>query len=64
MNAALWTAHLEAVELRNRIRDLERQLRRSQPVRRCVYCGTPTRSRQRACHAHTDLPRLDPGYHA
>lgn len=28
-------------------------------VPHCVYCGWPTR-RKVACHAHADLPALDP----
>lgn len=64
MNHALWNAHLEAVQLRQQIRTLEHRLRdvTRQKPRRCIYCGTPTTRRARACHAHADLPPIDPGY--
>lgn len=32
---------------------------------RCVYCGWPARHvvlGVRVCHAHSDLPRLDPAF--
>lgn len=60
MNQKLWHVHLENVQLRQENKRLQTAARRSRH-RACVYCGRPTWSQLSACHAHRDLPALDPG---
>ena len=63
-SSAAWRLHLENVELEAQAKQLRRELRLARTkTTRCVYCGTTTHRRARVCHAHTDLPALDPGYH-
>lgn len=64
MSQAAWRLHLENIQLQADTRALRGQLRAiTSRTTRCVYCGTATSSKRRVCHAHSDLPHLDTGYH-
>lgn len=48
-------------ERRNGRKQSRRLRRLTRYVYRCAYCGVPI-DRGIACHAHRDLPALDPHY--
>jgi hypothetical protein len=64
MSATAWRLHVENVDLRQQIKQLEKKKRIPLPKPpRCVYCGDACHRGKRVCRAHLDLPAIDPGYH-